>query len=93
MKLWWTSKARDDLARLHEFLAPVNPRAAAKAVRALTRVPRALGKNPRMGELLDAYAPREVRRLLVGQYELRYEVRLQEQDVVVLRVWHTREHR
>ncbi|WP_372341104.1 type II toxin-antitoxin system RelE/ParE family toxin [Nitratidesulfovibrio vulgaris] len=47
--------------------------------------------NPRIGEQLFAFAPREVRRLLVGHYEMRYEI--QDSTVYVLRLWHTRESR
>ncbi|MBD9433991.1 type II toxin-antitoxin system RelE/ParE family toxin [Achromobacter sp. K91] len=44
-----------------------------------------------MGEQLFQFEPREVRRILVGEYEIRYE----NQDAVVhvLRLWHTRENR
>jgi plasmid stabilization system protein ParE len=87
----WTSKAVDDLARLHEFLAPVNARAAHRAVQALVAAAGRLAETPRLGERLDRYDPREVRRVLVGRYELRYEVRGAE--VVILRLWHTREDR
>ncbi len=37
------------------------------------------------------FQPREVRRLLVGQYEIRYEVK--KSSVYLLRIWHTREKR
>lgn len=39
MQLKWTSKALSDLARLYEFLAPVNRPAAARAVQALSKAP------------------------------------------------------
>jgi hypothetical protein len=44
-----------------------------------------------MGERLEEFEPREVRRLLVGHYEMRYE--LQESNIYILRIWHTRENR
>ena len=91
MELKWTSKAMSDLARLHEFLAPVNPAAAARTVQSLVAAPSALLKNPRIGEKLDEFAPREVRRILVGQYEMRYEI--QSSTIFMLRLWHTREDR
>jgi len=47
--------------------------------------------NPRVGEQLFQFEPREVRRMVVAQYELRYEI--VEQAVYVLRLWHTREDR
>lgn len=91
MKLKWTSKALTDLVRLHEFLAPINPSAAARTVQSLTAAPVRLLENPRIGEKLDEFEPREVRRILVGHYEMRYEI--QESTVHVLRLWHTREDR
>lgn len=91
MELKWTSKALSDLARLYEFLAPVNKLAAARAVQALTRTPTILLTNPRIGEQLFEFEPREVRRLLVGHYEMRYEI--QESTIYMLRLWHTREDR
>ncbi|WP_454688225.1 type II toxin-antitoxin system RelE/ParE family toxin [Achromobacter aloeverae] len=91
IELKWTSKALSDLVRLHEFLAPMNMLAAARAVQALTKAPNVLLTNPRLGEQLFEFQPREVRRLLIGQYEMRYEV--QDSVLYVLRVWHTREDR
>lgn len=91
MELQWTSKALAELARLYEFLAPVNQPAAARAVQALSKAPTILLTNPRIGERLSEFEPREVRRLLVGGYEMRYEI--QGSTVYVLRVWHTREER
>ena len=89
MELKWTSKALSDLARLYEFLAPVNKPVAARAVQALTKAPTILLTNPRIGEQLVAFEPRGVRRILVGEYELRYEI--QDSFIYVLRLWHTRE--
>ncbi|CAN7650459.1 type II toxin-antitoxin system RelE/ParE family toxin [Ensifer sp. ENS11] len=91
MQVKWTSKAIGDLARLFEFLAPVNQRAAARTVQSLTTAPTRLIEQPRLGEKLEEFAPREVRRILVGHYEIRYEI--QQSIIYVLRVWHTREDR
>jgi len=91
MVLKWTGKAVSDLARLYEFLAPVNREAAARTVQALTGALNSLLANPRIGEKLEEFNPREVRRILVGHYEMRYEI--QESTIYVLRLWHTREDR
>jgi plasmid stabilization system protein ParE len=91
MQLKWTSKALADLARLYEFLVPVNRLAAARTVQSLTVAPTNLLDNLRIGEKLEEFEPREVRRLLVGHYEMRYE--LQESNIYILRIWHTRENR
>jgi plasmid stabilization system protein ParE len=91
MNVAWASKAVDDLARLHDFLASVDRAAAARVIRSLVAVPDRLMQHPRLGEKLEQFEPREVRRLLVGRYEVRYEV--EGDTVVILRVWHTREER
>jgi len=87
--LRWTTKAHSDLVRLYEFLQPVNPPAAARAVRQLVAGVKRIPAHPRLGVRLPEFAPREVLRIPVGDYEIRYE--LTEKDVLVLRIFHTRE--
>ena len=91
MQLLWTRRALADLERLYEFLAPASPQAAARAVQALVNAPTRLLRHPRLGERLDEFDPREVRRLLAERYEIRYEI--QGPTIYVLRLWHTREDR
>ena len=91
MVLKWTNKALSDLVRLYKFLEPVNQSAAARVVQSLADAPTILLSNPRIGEQLFEFNPREIRRILVGKYELRYEI--QESTIYVLRLWHTHEDR
>ena len=87
----WTSRALADMVRLYEFLAVVNQPAAARTVQQLTAAPTSLLANPRIGERLDEFQPRSVRRILIGHYEMRYEVA--GDTLYILRLWHTREDR
>ena len=91
MKLKWSNEAVADVARLHDFLAKMNPTAAARAAQTMAVAPRQLHDRPQSGRQLEQYLPREVRRIIVGNYEMRYE--LVESTVFILRVWHTREER
>lgn len=91
MEIKWTTSAHRDLIRLYEFLLPVNPRAAKKVANLLVREAKRLNVHPLLGAQLDEYAPRNVRRLIIGDYELRYEVT--EHTIYILRLWHTREDR
>ncbi len=91
MALRWTSKAHSDLMHLNEFLQPVNAAAAGRAVRQLVAGAKRIPAHPRLGVRLPEFEPREVRRLVVGDYEIRYE--LTGTDVFVLRIFHTREDR
>ena len=91
MKIKWTSKALSDLVRLYGFLAVKNKQAAARTVQSLTAAPDRLLDQARIGEKLEEFDPREVRRIVLSRYEMRYEI--QESVIVILRIWHTREER
>ncbi len=87
----WTSRALSDLVRLYEFLSVKNKVAAARTVQSLSAAPERVLEQARIGEKLDEFDPHEVRRLLVGNYEMRYEIR--ENVIYILRIGHTREDR
>jgi plasmid stabilization system protein ParE len=60
-------------------------------VQQLTAAATTLLTNPRIGERLEEFEPRDVRRILVGHYEMRYEI--VDSTIYLLRLWHTREDR
>lgn len=91
MTLRWTPEAVEDLARLHRFLAELNPRAALHVVTVLRHAVGQLRVHPRLGPSLRGFEGRDVRRLVVGDYEVRYE--LAGEAIHVLRFFHTREDR
>ncbi len=91
MSLRWTQAAFADLRRIHEFLEPVDPVAAARAVRTIVSRARRIPAQPRLGEKLTGFGDLEVRRVLVQGYEVRYQIRAA--DIHVLRIFHTREDR
>jgi plasmid stabilization system protein ParE len=91
MTIKWTSKTLSDLVRLYELLAVKDRLAAARTVQSLSAAPDRLLDQARIGEKLEEFDPREVRRIVVGRYEMRYEI--QESVIAVLRIWHTREDR
>lgn len=90
-RIVWQPPALMDLARLYDFLAAKNPRAANAVLSHLRNAPRTLRTQPRLGTTLSEFSPREVRRLIVGDYELRYEIRVD--TAHILRVWHCLEDR
>jgi plasmid stabilization system protein ParE len=89
--LRWTASAYADLRRIHEFLAPVDAAAAVRSVRAIVARARRIPAQPRLGERLAGFADREVRRVIVQRYELRYSI--ENTHIYSLRVFHTREDR
>jgi plasmid stabilization system protein ParE len=91
MSVRWTSSAHRDLVRLHGFLETTDPRAAARVVKTILTGVKRVAHHPRLGVRLDEFAPREVRKVIPGDYELRYE--LIGDELFVLRIWHTAEDR
>lgn len=91
MLLRWTTSAERDLARLHSFLSTINPRAVTQVVQQLVTGAEQLTNYPQLGVRLEEFAPRDVRRVIIGDYELRYE--LTDKMINILRLWHGREDR
>lgn len=93
MKLIWLPEARDDIRRLFDFLMEQDPNAARRMLDKIREGARTLLEFPRAGKRLDDETDR--RELFVpfgvGAYVLRY--RLHADQVVVIRVWHSRESR
>ena len=87
----WTSSARLDLVRPYEFLHSVNAPAAVRVVRRLVAGTKRIPPYPHLGSRLAEFEPREVRRVLVGDYEIRYEAT--DTDIFILRIFHVREDR
>lgn len=87
----WSAAARRDLSRLYDFLRDVNPRAAAAIIRQLNSAAKSLATFPERGASIESYLPLNIRRLLIDDYEMRYEV--QSELVRIIRLWHTREDR
>ncbi|GGZ42053.1 type II toxin-antitoxin system RelE/ParE family toxin [Asticcacaulis endophyticus] len=91
MTIEWTKAAQRDLIRLYEFLAPVNPSAAKRTLSKIVDAVEGLASFPHLGRLQEAYAGRQVRSFVAGDYEVHYELR--ENRIVILRIWHAREDR
>ena len=91
MLIRWLSASERDLVRLHNVLEEVAPRAAARNIQNIIAAVRRLPDYPRVGRIIEDYQPREVRALLVSDYEVHYEVF--EDWLIVLRVWHAHEDR
>jgi plasmid stabilization system protein ParE len=89
--LRWTGSARSDLVRLYEFLHPVNVAAAVRVIRQIVMGVKRIPTHPRLGSLLREFEPREVRRVVIGDYEIRYEIA--DTDIFILRIFHVREDR
>jgi plasmid stabilization system protein ParE len=94
MRLIVSPSAMADLVRLNAFLADKNPTAANRVAATLIEAVQSLDIFPERGR--PSGAP-NVRELIVpfgrAGYVLRYAYWRQTDEVVVLRIWHSREAR
>jgi plasmid stabilization system protein ParE len=56
-RLKWSPEALQDVARLHDFLAPKSSSAARRAVKAIREGVKALGTHPEIGRPIDELPP------------------------------------
>jgi plasmid stabilization system protein ParE len=89
----WLPEALEDVVRLYDFLAERNPEAARRAAVAIKAQARHLEQSPDSGLPMNDGERRQVFLAFgAGAYVLRYR-RNREDDVVIVRVWHSRETR
>jgi plasmid stabilization system protein ParE len=69
----------------------VNPLIADRSTQHILASAQRLAAQPMIGQRLPGFKERDVCRLLIDDYELRYELR--GADIYVLRIFHTREDR
>ncbi len=91
-RLRWSQPALLDVARLHDFLAPKSRDATRRAVKAIRRGIKALGKHPEIGRPVEEM-PAEFREWVIefgsGAYVAPYHY--DGKQVVILAVRHSRE--
>jgi plasmid stabilization system protein ParE len=93
--LRWLPEAVWDLARLREFIRVHNSKAAERAAKRLLEFVKKLQVHPYIGRPVVDIAQPEFRDLFIpfGQagYRLRYKITGDE--IIIIRIWHTRENR
>ena len=92
-KLIWLPEAQHDIARLHEFLKDKSPKAAKRIIELILIGSDKLIENPEIGKPLSDELKRRELYLTFGvsAYVLRYK--LTDSNIVIIRVWHSRENR
>lgn len=92
-ELLWLPESQQDISRLHEFLVEKNTHAAKRMVNVLLEGSQQLLEHPEIGKPMGDQLQRRELFLPFGasSYVLRY--RLDKDNVIIIRVWHSRELR
>jgi toxin ParE1/3/4 len=89
----WLPEALQDVTRLYDFLADKSPEAARKAADRIGYAARQLEQYPDLGQPMEDDPRRQIFIPFgAGAYVIRYR-RDNEKNVVIVRVWHSREQR
>jgi plasmid stabilization system protein ParE len=93
--LVWSFTASQDLIRLRNFIEPHNKNAARRAADAIKKAAAILIRNPLIGTIAEGREEYQEHNLFIpfGKrgYAMRY--RVQDNKVIILRVWHGLENR
>ena len=82
----WSSRARNDLASIADYLAEDSPRAARVWLGRINRAVDRLEDFPNSGRIVPEYGDAEIRELIIGNYRVVYRVTTL--GVEIARVWH-----
>jgi len=85
----WTDAATRDLGAIRAYLSARSPQGSLGVVRRVVACTRRLGEFPEMGAVAEELFPEvRVRRVVSPPYKVYY--RVEDERVLVLRVWDTR---
>jgi addiction module RelE/StbE family toxin len=89
LKLRWTGPALDDLRSIRDYVSRDDPVAAKRLAKRLRSSVVRLRRFPKSGRIVPELSSREFREVIVGSYRIVYNI--QEEAVVILRIWHSRQ--
>ncbi len=86
--LKWTTEALEWLEHIYRYIAQDNPAAAAKVADGILAKAALLETFPRMGSWLRNVPEGEVRMILYGHYRIAYLLRINNEHIEILGVFH-----
>ena len=84
----WSGPALDDLREIREYVSRDKPMAASKLAQSIRKSVLRLATQPRSGRVVPELRECGYREVIVTPYRIVYEV--QDDRVLILRVWHSR---
>jgi len=93
VRVEFTPQAEDDIDRLYQFLVEKNPLAAQKAMLAIDDLIEVLSDQPRLGKRLESLPDFRQMPVTFGRFGYVLQYRIQEDALIVLRIWAGRENR
>jgi len=83
MRVRYAPRARNDIARIHQYITERNPKAATQVVRKVRATGRSLGRHPRLGRQTQVPS---IRVIGVARYPYLMYYRVGEGEVTIIHV-------
>jgi toxin ParE1/3/4 len=90
-RIVWSDSARDRAAELSDFIAEENPAAARRVIQDLLDRVEVLSDHPELGRRFSEEIDASLRRLVIGNYIVVYQIEDVRETITVLAVRHFRE--
>jgi toxin ParE1/3/4 len=90
-RVLWSESALDRATELFDFIAEENPAAATRVIQDLFDRVEAVSEHPRLGRRLSEQVDESVRRLVIGNYIVVYQIEETGRIITILGVRHSRE--
>ena len=90
-RVQWSASGLDRLIGILDFIAQDNPTAARQVVDDLLARVEVLAEHPRVGPIFSEDSGPDLRRLILGQYIVIYQIQEAKQLVSVIAVRHSRQ--
>ena len=91
MEIYWALKAQDDLERIYRFALQYSRQHANDVLDRMITGSAGFKVHPAIGIQQIRYEPREVRKVILDDYEIHYELR--DNAIYIVDLWHTKEER
>jgi toxin ParE1/3/4 len=90
MKIYFTTRAKSDMAEIVEYISQDNPQAAKKWANAIFDSVNGLDDFPEIGRIVPEYAEDTIREIIIGQYRIVYKINQPQKEIYIITVHHSR---
>jgi len=90
MKIFFTSRAKFDVADIAYYVSQDNPRAARKLINSFYDSINNLSDYPLLGRVVPEYSEDSIRELIVDQYRIVYKFNEQKKEIYIITFYHSK---
>jgi len=89
MKIYFTTRAKSDIAEIVEFISADNPKAAKKWANSVFDTVKKLYDFPETGRIVPEYSEETIREIIKGKYRIIYKINRRRKEIYIITVYHS----